>query len=170
MYTSTLLHAGCGIGELPNGLGGPLCREVRLDIDPNTKPDIIASLTDLGDIGPFDKIYCSHCLEHLTRTEGQKALAEFHRVLRPEGVVIIMVPDLEGVQPTEETVYACENTKISGLDMIYGYGLYVDVNPFMQHKNGFIRSTLESFISKAGFRGTHVHRIEVANLLGVGIK
>ncbi len=170
MYTSTLLHAGCGLGELPPGMGGPLCKEVRLDIDPETKPDIIASLTNLGDIGLFDKIYCSHCLEHLTRSDGQIALKEFLRVLKPSGIAIIMVPDLEGVKPTEETVYECGDAKITGLDIIYGYGRYVDANPFMQHKNGFVKRTLEDFMLQAGFRAPHVMRIEIANLLAWGIK
>ena len=43
----------------------------------------------------FDAAYSSHVLEHLTPEEGGRLLGEAHRVLRPGGVVRIVVPDLE---------------------------------------------------------------------------
>jgi predicted SAM-dependent methyltransferase len=44
--------------------------------------------------GSVEAIYSSHTLEHLTRTEGRSFLARCHRVLRPRGIVRIVVPDL----------------------------------------------------------------------------
>ena len=38
----------------------------------------------------FDIIYCSHVLEHVP--DDRKALSEFRRVLKPDGVAIILVP------------------------------------------------------------------------------
>jgi SAM-dependent methyltransferase len=38
----------------------------------------------------FDVIYCSHVLEHVT--EDRRAMREFHRVLRPTGWAILLVP------------------------------------------------------------------------------
>ena len=38
----------------------------------------------------FDVIYCSHVLEHVP--EDRRALAEMHRVLKPGGWAVIMVP------------------------------------------------------------------------------
>lgn len=38
----------------------------------------------------FDVIYCSHVLEHVP--EDRKAMAEFRRVLRPDGWAILLVP------------------------------------------------------------------------------
>ncbi len=40
-------------------------------------------------------IYTSHLLEHLTRNEGEFLLNECYRVLRDEGVIRIIVPDLQ---------------------------------------------------------------------------
>ena len=63
------LHIGCGrmqpdeTNQLPSWASG--CKETRLDIDPTANPDIVASMVDLGDIGPFDITYSSHTLEHL---------------------------------------------------------------------------------------------------------
>lgn len=42
-----------------------------------------------------DGIYASHVLEHLTRSEIELALAETHRILKPNGRFRLVVPDLE---------------------------------------------------------------------------
>jgi SAM-dependent methyltransferase len=42
----------------------------------------------------FDACYSSHALEHLTPPEGAKLLKEMHRVLKPDGIVRVAVPDL----------------------------------------------------------------------------
>ena len=39
-------------------------------------------------------IYCSHTLEHLSVDAGRRLLAECYRVVAPDGVVRIVVPDL----------------------------------------------------------------------------
>lgn len=41
-----------------------------------------------------DIIYCSHTLEHFTRTEGLAFLKECYRVLKKGGIIRILVPDL----------------------------------------------------------------------------
>lgn len=43
-----------------------------------------------------DAIYSSHTLEHLDREEGRRLIAECHRVLKPAGLLRIVVPDLKG--------------------------------------------------------------------------
>jgi len=45
----------------------------------------------------FDAVYHSHVLEHLTPGAGRALLAECWRVLRPGGVVRVVVPDLEQI-------------------------------------------------------------------------
>lgn len=42
-----------------------------------------------------DAIYTSHMLEHLDRNEGAKFLAEAFRILRPNGIIRIAVPDIK---------------------------------------------------------------------------
>jgi predicted SAM-dependent methyltransferase len=42
-----------------------------------------------------DCIYTSHTLEHLRREDGERLIAECHRVLKPGGVLRIVVPDLK---------------------------------------------------------------------------
>lgn len=45
----------------------------------------------------FDAVYHSHVLEHLPRQKGIAFLEECVRVLRPGGVLRVVVPDLEGI-------------------------------------------------------------------------
>jgi len=44
-----------------------------------------------------DGVYHAHMLEHLEAEDARKFLAECHRILRPGGVVRVVVPDLEGI-------------------------------------------------------------------------
>ena len=43
----------------------------------------------------FDVAYSSHVLEHFSRADGRFLVGECHRVLKPGGLVRIVVPDLE---------------------------------------------------------------------------
>jgi SAM-dependent methyltransferase len=47
----------------------------------------------------YDCIVCSHVLEHV---DDEKALREIHRVLKPGGVALIMLPIIEGWATTYE--------------------------------------------------------------------
>src|SRR4051812_41585625 len=99
---STVLHVGCGIRtemKLHNAFRNDAWREIRLDIDSEVEPDIVASMTDMSAVGDgsVDAIYSSHNLEHLYPPEVPIALQEFSRVLSPLGVAVIAVPDLQSV-------------------------------------------------------------------------
>lgn len=162
-----LLHAGCGGDPLPPWLGE--CIETRLDIDASHAPDIVASMTQMGEIGEYDMVWCSHALEHLTAADAEKALTEFRRVLRPGGCAVVVVPDLEDVKPTEDVLYDSPAGPITGRDMYYGHSASLG-NPFMQHKNGFIASTLHDAMSRAGFATVEARRIRDYNLAGIATK
>jgi predicted SAM-dependent methyltransferase len=45
----------------------------------------------------FDVIYHSHVLEHFTKEDGANFIKECYRVLKPNGVLRIAVPDLEQI-------------------------------------------------------------------------
>lgn len=166
-YRPSVLHVGCGPDKLPEWIGA--CKETRVDINPAVKPDIVASMTDLGDIGPYDSIWCCHALEHLTPMDVMKALAEFHRVLRPGGIAMIIVPDLENVKPTFDVVYESAGGPVTGHDMYYGH-LSSLGNPWMQHRTGFVSSTLQGALMQAGFSKVRADRLSEFNLFGVGVK
>lgn len=162
-----VLHVGCGMAPLPLIFGADVV-ETRLDANPDVNPDIVASMTDLGEIGPFDKIYSSHCLEHLTPDDVMKALSEFHRVLAPSGMVLAFVPD--DIKPTFETVYEAPCGPVTGHDMYYGHLSMSRDNHFMRHLTGFVADTLKGALTQSGFRGVEVRRIPVHQLLGAAVK
>jgi predicted SAM-dependent methyltransferase len=47
--------------------------------------------------GAYEFCYSSHVLEHLSRSDAPRFLSEIFRILKPGGIVRIVVPDLEGI-------------------------------------------------------------------------
>lgn len=143
--------------------------ETRLDIDENAHPDIVAPLTELGDIGPFDVVFCSHTLEHLHQYQVEIALSEFYRVLSPGGVVMITVPDLTDVPCTDVVMYESEAGPITGRDMYYGLDWYVKENPYMGHNTGFTGDSLKKALEQF-FKDIKIINHTKYNVSGIGVK
>lgn len=81
------LHLGCGRRYLP----GWLNVDTRADVG----ADIVSDILDLAEIrtGEADIIYACHVLEHIPRPRLMDALKEWHRVLKPGGVLRLAVPN-----------------------------------------------------------------------------
>lgn len=163
----TVLHVGCGTTKMPDFL--PQYREIRMDIDPACSPDIVCDLRDLQNIPHVDAVYGAHVLEHFTAGDAAKVLAEFHRVLKPGGICVMVVPNLTGILPTREVIYESPAGPITGLDMYYGKESFIDEHPYMSHKTGFIPATLLEAMSKV-FDPVNVRSLEAFNLMGIGVK
>lgn len=91
MALRPLLNLGCGNRWHPAW--------TNVDLVP-VAPNVLA--VDLRKQLPFpsatfDAVYSSHVVEHLTPLEAGNFLREIRRVVRPGGVVRIVVPDLEGI-------------------------------------------------------------------------
>jgi SAM-dependent methyltransferase len=163
-----LLHVGCGYSPLPDFLTIHNYVETRLDIDPRCEPDVVASMTDLGDIGAFDLVFSHHSLEHLAPHDVGVALKEFQRVLTPSGAAIVFVPDLEGVAPTDDVLFVSPAGPIAGLDLFYGLRAALIDQPYMAHQTGFVSDTLRSALEAAGFARVVIERLPDHNLLAIG--
>jgi hypothetical protein len=93
------------------------------DIKPG-RADIVLDIEnmDLPD-SSVDCIVCSHVLEHI---DDRKALAEFHRVLKPGGFALIMCPVVEGWSHTYENsrvqTPADRTLHYGGFDHVRYYG------------------------------------------------
>lgn len=167
----TVLHVGCGMADprkLPPAFFTPgAWQEVRLDIDPGVAPDIVATITDMAvvDSGSVDAVWSAHNLEHLFAHEVPMALAEFRRVLRPQGFALVTVPDLQRAAELvardglDLPAYISPAGPIAPLDMLFGHGAAIAAgNHFMAHRTGFTARTLEAALRRAGFAIVRVVR------------
>ncbi|MEQ1712866.1 MAG: methyltransferase domain-containing protein [Hyphomicrobium sp.] len=72
---------------------------LRADLDPK-RGDIVVNIENIDfPDARFDSVICSHVLEHV---DDRRALKEIHRILRPGGVLVAMVPLIEGWDATYE--------------------------------------------------------------------
>lgn len=67
----------------------------------------------------FDLVYHSHVLEHLPKAEAEPFIKECSRVLRPQGVLRVVVPDLE--QIARMYLYALEQASNAYLEWADNY-------------------------------------------------
>jgi predicted SAM-dependent methyltransferase len=104
----TFLHVGCGPkhkNQTTRAFASDTWQELRLDIDPAVKPDIVGTMLDMSAVASesVDALFSSHNIEHLYPHEVSMALQEFLRVLKPDGflgvydkfMVVIIKPPLD---------------------------------------------------------------------------
>lgn len=165
----TYLHVGCGPIRLdpatqlplrPKGFDVLDWNELRLDINPQVNPDVVGSMTDMSAVetASVDAIFSSHNIEHLYPHEVAIALAEFKRVLAPDGFVVITCPDLQSVcalvaeDKLTEAAYVSPSGPIAPMDMLYGHRPAMRAgNLYMAHRCGFTLNVLLATLQTAGF-------------------
>lgn len=159
----TFLHIGCGAkrkDKTTAGFNTPEWIELRLDIDQGVNPDIVGSMTDMSAVtdASADAIFSSHNIEHLYPHEVPLAMAEFKRVLKPDGFMVVTCPDLQSVCDLVangkllDTVYTSPAGAIAPIDIIYGLRpALARGNLYMAHRCGFIEKTLIATLVSSGF-------------------
>ncbi|MDO9232899.1 MAG: methyltransferase domain-containing protein [Methylotenera sp.] len=165
----TFLHVGCGPlyvdpmtkqPSRPQGFDVSSWNELRLDINPAVNPDVVGTMTDMSAVrsGSVDAIFSSHNIEHLYPHEVPIALAEFKRVLRSDGFVVITCPDLQSVcalvaqGKLTEPAYISPAGPIAPLDILYGHRPPMSQgNLYMSHRCGFTLNVLLGTLESAGF-------------------
>ncbi len=167
----TVLIAGAGPEKMPEWEESGFIPAYQ-DIEPRNKPDILGNMNELPPwlTGHFNIVFCCHALEHVYPHEVYWVLSEFKRVLKPGGMAMIMVPDLEDVKPTEEVLYSTASGPYCGLQLYYGDFREIQQFPHMAHHCGFVKETLDKALRTAGFDVVTAERLSRYNLLGVGLK
>jgi SAM-dependent methyltransferase len=119
------------------------------------------TIRDLSKPLPFadcsiDFVYSSHFLEHNSRGEGEQLVAEIHRVLKPGGLVRIVVPDLEfGARRYLDALSARSNASQAAADFLdwlqLGRRDLRDPHLWM-----YDAASLKAMLIRAGFAGALV--------------
>ena len=163
-----VVNVGCGPREassLPAYFN--TWRELRVDVDPLVQPDILTDLTDLSPIpdGTADAVWAAHCVEHLYEHQVPLALAEFRRVLRDDGFVCVIVPDLQAVAQyvvedrLHEPLYQSPAGPVTPHDIFFGFGAAIaSGRTSMAHRCGFTPGMLQRCFHQQPFGELLVRR------------
>jgi SAM-dependent methyltransferase len=179
----TFLHVGCGGSRKEHttpAFAREDWRELRFDIDAKAQPDIVGTMTDMASVASasVDALYSSHNIEHLYPHEVPVALAEFHRVLKSDGFLVLTCPDLQSVSALVaegrliEPAYVSPAGPIAALDILFGLRSALAAgNHYMAHKCGFTAPLLTRELMAAGFSSVaHLRRPAAFDLWAVASK
>lgn len=136
-----ILDVGCGESKYETDEGDVLTVDIREEVKPDYRCDL-RSLPFAGD--EFDQLYSSHVFEHFPREEADKVLDEWVRVLKPDGELRLIVPNLE---------WAADRIKEGVVDndvlnVLYGAQTYGE----NFHQNGFTPHRLRGMLDDRGFK------------------
>jgi SAM-dependent methyltransferase len=163
-----LVNVGCGTREasvLPPYFDH--WRQLRVDVDAGVNPDIVADITDLKEIpdASADAVWAAHCIEHLYEHQVSQALAEFRRVLREDGFVCVIVPDLQAVaryvieDRFHEPLYRAPAGPVSAHDVFFGFGAAIAAGrTSMAHRCGFTPASLQRSFRQQQFGELFISR------------
>jgi predicted SAM-dependent methyltransferase len=105
-----------------------------------------------------EAVYSSHNIEHLYAHEVPLAMAEFKRVLKPKGFVVLTCPDLQSVcaaiaeDKLTDSLYTSPAGPITPFDVVFGWRAAIAAgNVFMAHRSGFTQKVLLAQFQLAGF-------------------
>lgn len=140
----TKLNIGCGSRRLAGYIG--------IDAIPRPAADMVAPAwaIPLPD-NSVDEIISLHLWEHFYRWECDAVMHEWRRLLKPDGLLVLELPNL---------LKCCQNIltgKVRGgkdPNQLGYWGLFGDPrekDPFMSHRWGWTPSTLSAFLKEHGF-------------------
>ena len=133
------LHLGCGKCYIPGF--------IHIDAVDYPHVDHVATIDNLSFIqdGSVDLIYNCHVLEHFKRRDVERILRDWHRVLKPGGVLRTSVPDFAQI---------CEVYRLYGnLDLVLGPIFGRQDYLYNIHNNVFDFATLSTLLTRVGFDG-----------------
>lgn len=161
--TKTWLNVGSGprgSGLRPPGFAAGNWVEQTLDADPLALPDFVAQANDLSLVpsGIFDAVFSSHCIEHLYLDQAVGALQEWKRVLKPDGFLLLVCPDLQSAAEmiAQDRMFDVAYAGIRPYDIVFSHQGLVAAgrdagHSYMEHKSGYTLSLLRQLVSDAGF-------------------
>lgn len=136
------LNVGCGNRRLEGYTG--------IDVVQRDAVDIVAPAdkVPLAD-GCADEVQAIHLLEHFFEWEVPSVLAEWHRLLRSGGSLVLEMPDI--IKCARNLIRGVSENKPGQLTYWGAYGDPTTRDPFMMHKFGWTFKTLKPVVEAAGF-------------------
>jgi len=144
------LNIGCGAVAHPDWL--------NLDMAPRHPLAVVCDLRrglPLAD-NAADACYSSHVLEHLTRAEADPFIAEQFRVLRANGVIRIVVPDLEVMCRDYLTHLAALRAGATHSDFAYRFTLLEMFDQVVRDRTG--GELIDTYRVASGADVAHIRR------------
>lgn len=149
------LNVGCGRMVLDGWFNIDIVQSPKAKRPIDLKADVRS--IPLED-GCADVLMALHVIEHFYHWEVQALLAEWKRLLKPGGKIILELPNLEA---------ACRNylkyrntDKVHQMAMWPFYGDPTHKDEFMCHRWGYDPDSLSSELIKAGFRKVRIAKPE----------
>jgi predicted SAM-dependent methyltransferase len=97
--------------------------------------------------------YSCHALEHVGQTHGKEFLKEWHRILKPGGILYLCIPDVAGI---------CAKFSDNPDWMIHClYGLQTNEGHY--HKWGYTEKSIRWSLLEIGFETTFLEKMSYGN-------
>lgn len=142
-----ILDVGCGTNHYKTNEGRVVTFDIRDDVGADYRGDCrkLPFATESMDI-----VHSSHLLEHLARCESIVALREWARVLKPDGELRMLLPNLEWAckQIAAGEYGIMKTTNVCPMDVIYAQQQY----PEDFHQTGFTPKLITDLLKQAGFK------------------
>ncbi|MBW4477964.1 MAG: glycosyltransferase [Tolypothrix brevis GSE-NOS-MK-07-07A] len=143
---SLKLHLGCGVN----------IKKGYFNIDQHVSAPSIINMDIFNlsiDDDVVNEIFTEHMLEHLSKYEVPLALKEWARVLKPDGKLVMNLPNLEWclqqwLAKPEEERWGWQ------VDTIFG----LQTHPGEFHKTGFTETRLRQLLTDASFREIKINQ------------
>ena len=142
--TRKKIHLGCG----------DIILSTWRNVDFYTmEADCHRELDDLVSLGEFDIAYSCHALEHVGRERGKSFLKAWFECLKPDGVLYLCIPDIEGI---------CERFNDNPdwfINCLYG----LQINEGHYHKWGYTEKSIRQALMEVGFQVTFLEKMSYGN-------
>jgi len=115
------------------------------------KPDIESDVTDLPfEDGEADEVHAIHIVEHFPRGEIDKVIAEWARVLKPGGKLVIECPCLDQVIEAMSSFGDNQNVYMRCMLALYG-DTFTGYGKYMNHHWCYSHSEMQAVLEGLGF-------------------
>jgi predicted SAM-dependent methyltransferase len=97
-----------------------------------------------------DEVHAYHFIEHVYAWEAESVLREFRRILKPQALMVLELPNLKE---------ACRNLLKGDKDQMSMWPLYGDPKTkdvYMCHRWGYTPETITELVRRCGFRSVQV--------------